>query len=72
MLLTFVFDVVDLFLFTPTQKKTNQGNKNKMIMVIMKGRFAQFAISSPLHYYRLAKMYINTLNVWTTYDKMSV
>ena len=32
----------------------------------------QFAISSPLHYYRLAKMYINTLNVWTTYDKMGV
>ena len=32
----------------------------------------QFAISSPLHYYILAKMYINTLNVWTTYDKMVV
>ena len=33
-----------------------------------RGRFVQFAISSPTHY-RLVKMYINTLNIWTTYDK---
>ena len=25
-----------------------------------RGRFVQFAISSPSHYYRLVKMYINT------------
>ena len=36
-----------------------------------KGRFVQFAISSPSHYYRLVKMYINTLNIWTTYDKFN-
>ena len=27
--------------------------------------------SSPSHYYRLVKMYINTLNIWTTYDKFN-
>ncbi len=36
-----------------------------------KGRFVQFAISSPSHYYRLVKIYINTLNIWTTYDKFN-
>ena len=36
-----------------------------------RGRFVQVAISSPLHYDRLVKMYINTLNVWTTYDKFN-
>ena len=36
-----------------------------------KGIFVQFAISSPSHYYRLVKMYINTLNIWTTYDKFN-
>ncbi len=36
-----------------------------------RGRFVQFAISSPSHYYRLVKLYINTLNVWTTYDKFN-
>ena len=36
-----------------------------------RGRFVQFAISSPSHYYRLVKMYINTLNVWATYDKFN-
>ena len=34
-------------------------------------RFAHFAISSPSHYYKLVKMYINTLNVWTTYDRFN-
>ena len=36
-----------------------------------RGRFLQFAISSSSHYYRLVKMYINTLNVWTTYNKFN-
>ena len=36
-----------------------------------RGRFVQFAISSPSHYYRLVKMYINTMNIWTTYDKFN-
>ena len=36
-----------------------------------RGRLVQFAISSPTHYYRLVKMYINSLNVWTTYDKFN-
>ena len=37
-----------------------------------KGRFVQFAISSPSHYYyRLLKMYINTLNILATYDKFN-
>ena len=36
-----------------------------------RGRFVQFAISSPTHYYRLVKMYINTLNIRTTYDKLN-
>ena len=36
-----------------------------------RGRFVQFASSSPSHYYRLVKMYINTLNIWTTYDKFN-
>ena len=38
-----------------------------------RGRFVQFTISSPSpsHYYRLVKMYINTLNIWTTYDKFN-
>ena len=36
-----------------------------------RGRFVQIAISSPTHYYRLEKMYINILNVWTTYDKFN-
>ena len=36
-----------------------------------RGRFVQFAISSPSHYYRLVKMYINTLNIWTTYVKFN-
>ena len=36
-----------------------------------RGRFVQFAISSPSHDYRLAKMYIYTLNIWTTYDKFN-
>ena len=35
-----------------------------------RGRFVQFAISSPSHYYTLVKMYINTLNVRTTYDNV--
>ena len=34
-----------------------------------RGRFVQFAISS--HYYRVVKMYINTFNIWTTYDKFN-
>ena len=34
-----------------------------------RGKFVQFAISLPSHYYRLIKMYINTLNIWTTYEK---
>jgi len=33
--------------------------------------FVQFAVSTPSHYYRLVKMYNNTLNVWTTYDKFN-
>ena len=36
-----------------------------------RGRFVQFTISSPSHYHRLVKMYINTLNIWTTYDKFN-
>ena len=36
-----------------------------------RGRFVQFAISSPSHYHRLVKMYINTLNIWTTYEKFN-
>ena len=36
-----------------------------------RGRFVQFAISSPSHYYRLVKMYINTSHIWTTYDKFN-
>ena len=36
-----------------------------------RGRFVQAGISSPSHYYRLVKMYINTLNVWTIYDKFN-
>jgi len=36
-----------------------------------RGRFVQFAISSPLHYSRLVMMYINTLNIRTTYDKFN-
>ena len=36
-----------------------------------RGRFVQFAISSPSHYYRLVKVYVNTLNIWTTYDKFN-
>ena len=36
-----------------------------------RGGFVQFAISSPSHYYRLVKMYINILNIWTTYDKFN-
>ena len=35
-----------------------------------KGRFVQSAISSPSHYYRLVKMYINTMKICTTYDKL--
>ena len=33
-----------------------------------RGRFVQFAVSSPTHYYRLVKMYINILIIWTSYD----
>ena len=36
-----------------------------------KGRSVQFAISSPSHYNRFVKMYINTLNVWTIYEKFN-
>ena len=36
-----------------------------------RGRFVQFAINSPSYYYRLVKIYINTLNIWTTYDKFN-
>ena len=36
-----------------------------------RGRFVQFAISSPSHYYRLVKMYTNTFNMWTTYGKFN-
>ena len=32
------------------------------------GIFVQFAISSPTHYYRLVKKYINNSNIWTAYD----
>ena len=35
------------------------------------GIFVQFAISSPTHYYRLVKMYINTLDIWTSYNKFN-
>ena len=35
-----------------------------------RGRLVQFAISSPTHY-RLVRMYINILNIWTTYDKFN-
>ena len=36
-----------------------------------RGRLVQFSISSPSHYYRLVKMYINILNIWTSYDKFN-
>ena len=52
------------FLITLSQR---EGERREL----RRGRFVQFAISSPSHYYRLVKMYINTLNIWTTYDKFN-
>ena len=54
-----------LFLITLSQR---EGRRRE---VRRRGRFVQFAISSPTHYYGLVKMYINTLNVWTTYDQFN-
>ena len=51
----------DFFLITLSQR---EGERRE---VRRRGRFVQFAISSPSHYYRLVKMYINTLIMWTTY-----
>ena len=53
------------FLITLSQR---EGERRE---VRRRGRFVQFAISSPSQYYRLVKMYINTLNIWTTYDKFN-
>ena len=53
------------FLITLSQR---EGERRE---VRRRGRFLQCAISSPSHYYRLVKMYINTLNIWTTYDKFN-
>ena len=53
------------FLITLSQR---EGERRE---VRRRGRFVQFAMSSPSHYYRLVKMYINTLNIWTTYDKFN-
>ena len=52
------------FLITLSQR---EGERRE---VRRRGRFVQFAISSPTHY-RLVKMYINILNIWTTYDKFN-
>ena len=54
-----------LFLITLSQR---EGERRE---VRRRGRVVQFAISSPSHYHRLVKMYINTLNIWTTYDKFN-
>ena len=43
------------FLITLSQR---EGERRE---VRRRGRFVQFAISSPSHYYRLVKMYISTL-----------
>ena len=50
------------FLITLSQR---EGERRE---VRRRGRFVHFAIS---HYYRLVKIYINTLNIWTTYDKFN-
>ena len=54
------------FLITLSQR---EGERRE---VRRRGRFVQFEISSPSHYYRLVKMYIYTLNIWTTYDKFNL
>ena len=57
----------DFFLMTLSQR---EGERRE---VRRRGRFVQSAISSPSHYHRLVvKMYINTLNIWTTYKFNSV
>ena len=48
----------DFFLITLSHR---EGERRE---VRRKGRFVQFAISSPSHYYRLVKMYISTLSVY--------
>ena len=53
------------FLVTLSQR---EGERRE---VRRRGRFVQFAIASLSHYYRLVKIYINTLNIWTTYDKFN-
>ena len=53
------------FLITLTQR---EGERRE---VRRRGRFVRFVISSPSHYYRLVKVCINTLNIWTTYDKFN-
>ena len=55
----------DFFLITLNQR---EGERRE---VRRRGRFVQFAISLPSHYYRLVKMYINTSNIWTTYNKFN-
>ena len=56
----------DFFLITLSQR---EGERRE---VRRRGRFVQSAISSPSHYHRLVvKMYINTLNIWTTCDKFN-
>ena len=55
----------DFFFITLSQR---EGERRELRR---KGIFVQFAISSPSQYYRLVKMYINTLNIWTTYDKFN-
>ena len=54
-----------LFLITLSQR---EGERRE---VRRRGRFVQFAISLHSYYYRLVKMYISTLNIWTTYDKFN-
>ena len=53
------------FLITLSQREAERREVRR------RGRFVQFAISSPSPYYRFVKMYINTLNIWTTYDKFN-
>ena len=47
------------FLITLSQRE--EGGEGERREVRRRGRFVQFAVSSPSHYYRLVKMYISTL-----------
>ena len=50
---------------------TQNQREGERMEVRRRGRFVQFAMSSHSHYYRLVKMYINTSNIWTTYNKFN-